>query len=146
MCVWLLIKKDLLRANVRLNLTAGFHVQCVAFNLGRFKLMANSDKDYLLVVSDSFEDAQQLWRNKTRHLAVEQQEEEYWLATVISSDRKGAQALVLAIKQQIEEMENIYGGVWIYKSEHNRVAPKTTQSESMEDLPSPLAGVWTPES
>jgi hypothetical protein len=82
MCVWLLIKKDLLRANVRLNLTAGFHVQCVAFNLGRFKLMANSDKDYLLVVSDSFEDAQQLWRNKTRHLAVEQQEEEYRLATV----------------------------------------------------------------
>jgi hypothetical protein len=38
--------------------------QCIAFNLRRFDLVASSNKDYLSVMADLFEDAQQLWRNK----------------------------------------------------------------------------------
>jgi hypothetical protein len=116
--------------------------QCIAFNLRRFDLVASSNKDYLSAMADSFEDAQQLWRNKTRHLTPEQQGE-FRLTTMTKKDRKKALAVAESIRQRIEEMErdperqyadnfigvlnltradlvNTYGSVWMSKSQYSR--------------------------
>jgi hypothetical protein len=116
--------------------------QCIAFNLRRFDSVESSDKDYLSAMADSFEDAQQLWRNKTRHMNPGQLEE-FRLNTVTPADRKKARAMAVAIRSCISEMErnpdrqyadnfvdvlnlsradlvNTYGSVWMAKNEFSR--------------------------
>jgi hypothetical protein len=116
--------------------------QCIAFNLRRWESIENSDKDYLSALSDSFEDARQLWRNKTINMSVELKDR-YRLVTVLGADRRKARAMVVAIKRRIEEMEkdlerpfsnnftdvlnlnradlvNTYGAVWLSKHGRNR--------------------------
>jgi hypothetical protein len=101
--------------------------------------VAASNKDYLSAIADSMEDAQQLWRNKTRHLPADQQED-FRLVLMTRSDRKKALVTAEAIRLRIEEMErdpdpqyadnfvgvlnltradlvDTYGAVWMSKSE-----------------------------
>jgi hypothetical protein len=116
--------------------------QCIAFNLRRWEAIEQSDKDYLSALSDSFEDARQLWRNKTINMSAELKDR-YRLVTVLGSDRRKARAMVVAIKRRIEDMEkdperplannftdvlnlnradlvNTYGAVWLSKQGRNR--------------------------
>jgi hypothetical protein len=78
--------------------------QCIAFNLCRFDSVAASNKDYLSAIADSMEDAQQLWRNKTRHLTAAEQED-FRLVLMTRADRKKALHTAEAIRRRIEVME-----------------------------------------